>query len=188
MDQSGLRVTSHMAKKKEAKNFRYAHFRIPLYKYPVSSLFEIFVPLAILAALNLATFYQDSNVLADKIASIATVTLALIAFIPTINSKIPPTKSFKLIEFIIYLQVFTTFLNLIDSLSVRKNSPGAYETSAGNGFFLVSLLVNIACGVVIIVQVVLHKFWWEELYLKSREEKCTGRINKNLWNNNECDK
>ena len=58
---------------------------------------EIFIPLGILSAINLGIYYQDCNVLADKIASIATVTLALVAFIPTINDKIPPTKSFKLI-------------------------------------------------------------------------------------------
>ena len=116
----------------------------------------------------MATYYQDSNVLADKIASIATITLALIAFIPTINAKIPPTKSFKLIEFIIYLQVFTTFLALLDALAVRKNSPTDYETSPTNGLFLTSILINVACVVTIIVLVVLHKAWWEKDYLKPR--------------------
>ena len=90
---------------------------------------EIFIPLGILSAINLGVYYQDSNVLADKIASIATVTLALVAFIPTINEKIPPTKTVKLIEFIIYLQVFTTFLTLMDSIIHRKDDPATYETN-----------------------------------------------------------
>ena len=68
-----------------------------MYKYPVSSLLEIFIPLWILAAINLGIYFQDCNVLADKIAGIATVTLALIAFIPTINEKIPQTSIVKLI-------------------------------------------------------------------------------------------
>ena len=68
-----------------------------MYQYPVSSLLEIFIPLWILAAINLGIYFQDSNVLADKIAGIATVTLALIAFIPTINEKIPQTSMVKLI-------------------------------------------------------------------------------------------
>ena len=68
-----------------------------MYQYPVSSLLEIFIPLWILAAINLGIYFQDSNVLADKIASIATVTLALVAFIPTINEKIPQTSMVKLI-------------------------------------------------------------------------------------------
>ena len=108
------------------KNYQYSHFRIPLYKYPVSSILEIFIPLWILAAINLGIYFQDSNVLADKIASIATVTLALVAFIPTINEKIPQTSMVKLIEIIIYLQVLTTFLTLLDSLIVRKEDPGQY--------------------------------------------------------------
>ena len=174
---------SEQTVKKGAKNFRYAHFKIPLYKYPIQSLLEIFVPLAILAALNLATYYQDSNVLADKIASIATITLALIAFIPTINEKIPPTNDFKLIQLIIYLQVFTTFLTLLDSIAVRGKNPATYETSASNGLFLFSLLINIACGVIIIILVLLHKLWWEKPYKKAREGKITGKIDRNLWNN-----
>lgn len=87
---------------------------------------EIFIPLWILAAINLAVYYQDPSVLADKIASIATVTLALVAFIPTINEKIPQTNMIKVIEVIIYLQVFTTFLTLLDSIVRRKESPTTY--------------------------------------------------------------
>ena len=143
------------------KNYQYSHFRIPLYKYPVSSILEIFIPLWILAAINLGIYFQDCNVLADKIAGIATVTLALIAFIPTINEKIPQTSIVKLIEIIIYLQVFTTFLTLLDSVVVRKNNPAQYETNtATNGFFVITLLINICCVVIILGLLILHKFWW----------------------------
>ena len=72
-------------KEKKLNNYQYAHFRIPLYKHPISSLVQIFVPIWILAAINMGIYYQDCNALADKIASIATVTLAFIAFLPTIN-------------------------------------------------------------------------------------------------------
>lgn len=73
-------------KEKDAKikSFQYSHFRIPLYKHPGANLFEIFVPLWILAFINLTIFFQN-NYLPEKIAIIATITLAFIAFIPTIN-------------------------------------------------------------------------------------------------------
>jgi len=136
----------------------------------------------------LATYYQDSNVLADKISSIATITLALIAFIPTINEKIPPTKTFKLIEFIIYLQVFTTFLTLLDSIIHRKDDPTAYETNwETNPFFMITLLFNIAFIAIITGLITFHKLWWENLYTKERPEKVAGKLNRDLWKNMECD-
>lgn len=51
----------------------------------------------VLAFINLSIYYQTSNVLADKIAAIATVTLAFVAFLPTVNEKIPQTSVVKLI-------------------------------------------------------------------------------------------
>ena len=71
-------------KGKKIKAFQYTHFRIPLYKHPGLDLFQIFVPLWILGLINLIVFFQE-NILADKMAIISTVTLAFIAFVPTIN-------------------------------------------------------------------------------------------------------
>ena len=66
------------------KPYQYTHFRIPLYKHPGTNLFEIFIPLWILAFINLIVFFQG-NLLSEKLAIIATITLAFIAFVPTIN-------------------------------------------------------------------------------------------------------
>ena len=78
------------------KNYQYTHFRIPLYKYPGASLVSIFIPLWLVGFINLLIFFQDKD-LAGRIASIATLTLAFIAFIPTINAQIPQTPYLKLI-------------------------------------------------------------------------------------------
>jgi hypothetical protein len=72
------------------KQFQYVHFRIPLYKYPGANLVSIFVPLWVLGFINLLIFFQDSA-LSGRIAAVATLTLAFIAFIPTINAQIPQT-------------------------------------------------------------------------------------------------
>jgi hypothetical protein len=84
------------------KNFQYVNFRIPLYKYPGVNLVQIFIPLWILGFITLLIFFQDTA-LSGRIASIATLTLAFIAFIPTINSQIPQTPYIKLVEILIYL-------------------------------------------------------------------------------------
>jgi hypothetical protein len=86
----------------KVKNFQYVHFRISLYKYPGVNLISIFVPLWILGIINLFIFFQE-RVLADRIAGIATLTLAFIAFIPTINDKIPQTPNIKLVEILVYM-------------------------------------------------------------------------------------
>ena len=170
---------NYSEKEKKLKNYQYAHFRIPMYKHPVSSLIEIFIPVWVLAAINLGIYYQESNVVADKIASIATVMLAFVAFIPTINEKIPPTKFIKLIEIILYIQIGTTLLTLFDSLSVRKENSATYETNwKTNIFFSVTLWINILCFILVILLLLLHKFWWEGVYTKERENKKTGKLNK----------
>ena len=55
-----------------------------MYKYPATSLIQIFIPLWLLGFINMAVFFQEAG-LADRIASIATLALAYIAFLPTIN-------------------------------------------------------------------------------------------------------
>jgi hypothetical protein len=86
----------------KVKNFQYVHFRIVMYKYPGVNLISIFVPLWILGVINLFIFFQDRT-LANRIASIATLTLAFIAFIPTINDKIPQTPNIKIVEILVYM-------------------------------------------------------------------------------------
>lgn len=81
---------------KKIKNFQYVHFRIPLYQYPGANLVNIFVPLWVLGLINLFIFFQDPN-LEGRVAVISTLTLAFIAFVPTINEKIPQTPNLKLV-------------------------------------------------------------------------------------------
>lgn len=74
---------------KKIEHFQYAHFNIPLYKFPMVALATIFLPLWLLGLINLAIFFQDNN-LADRIASIAALMIAFVALIPTIRAQIPP--------------------------------------------------------------------------------------------------
>jgi hypothetical protein len=47
--------------KDELRHFQYAHFRIPLYKYPFASLVAVCVPIVILACINLTIYYQGCD-------------------------------------------------------------------------------------------------------------------------------
>ena len=75
---------------KKPKHFQYAHFTVPLYKYPTVTIVTIFLPLWLLGIINLGIFFQDNN-LADRIASIAALMIAFVALIPTIRHEIPPS-------------------------------------------------------------------------------------------------
>ena len=67
-----------------------------MYKYPGSNLLSIFLPLWVLALINLTIYFQDIS-FAGRLAVIATITLAFIAFLPTINDKIPQSSVVKLV-------------------------------------------------------------------------------------------
>lgn len=79
----------------------------------------IFIPLLCLAIINLGIFFQDNN-LADRIASVATLMIAFVALIPTIREQIPPSPHIVFIEYLVYLETFTSLLALIDSLNVMS--------------------------------------------------------------------
>lgn len=61
-----------------------------MYKYPLTTILSLFFPLVLLAIINLAIFFQ-SNDIAARIASIATIMVAYTAFLPTVRELIPTT-------------------------------------------------------------------------------------------------
>lgn len=99
-------------------HFQYVHFNVPLYKFPIVALATIFLPLWLLAIINLGIFFQDNN-LADRIASIASLMIAFVALIPTIRDQIPPNPKIVFIEILVYFETLTSLLALIHSLDVR---------------------------------------------------------------------
>ncbi len=100
-------------------NFQYGHFLIPIYKYPFVSAAIIFLPLWLLAIINLSIFFQDTT-LGDRIGSISAIMIAYIALIPTVRSNIPPSPRIVFIDILVYAESFTSLFVLIDSVSVRN--------------------------------------------------------------------
>ena len=77
------------------KNYQFAHFRVPLYKYPFASMMETCLLLWMLALINIAIYFISFTALEARVGSVATVSLSIIAFMPTINAKIPQTNILK---------------------------------------------------------------------------------------------
>ena len=94
-------------------------------------------------------------------AIISTVTLAFIAFVPTINETIPNTPKAKMIDYLIYLQVLTTILTMIDSLITFRNEPTAFVFEwSTNGWFIATFIINAAAALVIVIMFIIHKVYW----------------------------
>jgi hypothetical protein len=72
------------SEKDKIEQFQYGHFLIPIYRYPLVSIATIFLPLWLLAVINLSIFFQDTS-LGDRIGSISAIMIAYIALIPTIR-------------------------------------------------------------------------------------------------------
>ena len=172
------------AEDKKHKHFQYAHIRIPLYKHPGVNLFEIFVPLMILGFINILVFFQE-NILADKLAIIATATLAFIAFIPTINEAIPNTPEIKLMDILIYMEVLTTILTMIDSLITARTQTINYVFDyTSDGWFWSTVAINLITVIIVVTLFIIHKVWWENVYLDDEHiKKKDTKGSKKLWYN-----
>jgi hypothetical protein len=154
---------------KKIDHFQYAHFNVPLYKFPIVALATIFLPLWLLAIINLGIFFQD-NTLADRIASIAALMIAFVALIPTIRDQIPPNPRIVFIEILVYFETLTSLFALIHSLDVRKDEEFDlvwYES----GLFMVSLFITLLTILIVLVMMFLHYFIWEPSYNRDLSEE-----------------
>lgn len=159
-------LTSAMGDKSKEKiaYYQYAHLKIPFYKYPSSALATIFIPLWLLAIINLCIFFQSID-LGERISSVATLMLAFVAFIPTIHDQIPPNPQIIFAEIMVFLHAATSLLCLISSLSWSGEDPSTYEFDwMTDPFFLLALFITLASFISIATMFFLHKFKWEPSY------------------------
>jgi hypothetical protein len=135
---------------------------VPLYKFPIVALATIFLPLWLLAVINLGIFFQN-NTLSDRIASIAALMIAFVALIPTIRDQIPPNPRIVFIEILVYLETLTSLFALIHSLDVRKDDTFDLVWYK-SGLFMASAIITVLTIVIVIVMMLLHYFKWEPSY------------------------
>lgn len=66
--------------------------------------------------------------------------------------------------------------------------PTVYETNwKTNACFMITLVINIICALIVIALFIIHKIWWENVYTREREERLTGKLAREYWENKECD-
>lgn len=66
------------------KPFKYAIFKIPLYRYPVVDMMTIFIPLWLLAFISIYVFYQTAEIL-NRIINVAALMIAYAAIQPIVR-------------------------------------------------------------------------------------------------------
>lgn len=118
-------------------------------------------------------------------ATIATVTLAYVAFIPTINATVPNTPEIKLIDLLVYLNILTTIFTMIDSVITARTKDAAYVFEwQSNGWFWTTVVLNLISVVVIIVLFIVHKVFWERVYTSTEKvKKKQKNLPKKQWYN-----
>lgn len=168
------------------KYFQYAYYRIPLYKYPSTSIINIFIPLWILGILNLAIFFQDYD-FGGRVASLATLTLAFVALVPTIYAEIPPNPEIVLVELLVYAETFTSMICLLDSFLLRRTDPSVEFEWSTDIYFLLSLAITVMNIGIVLVMFLFHRFKWEVYYNLEEAGKKDPKFDRKTWWNDDCD-
>ncbi len=90
-------------------------FSITAWRNPTSIILKYNIPIIFLQLLILAILAQDDG-LGDKISNIATIVLALVAFVPSIKGEISHVKNMTLLETIIYSAVYEASFVLLEAV------------------------------------------------------------------------
>lgn len=96
---------------------------MPIYKYWVLNVIQIFIPIIVLAALSLFIFSQENGMKEDmtstlnaRIINVASILIAYAALIPMIRTRVPPATKVSFIYILIYLSILPHMMALISSL------------------------------------------------------------------------
>lgn len=84
-----------------------------MYKHPTDSLAALFIPGVILGLVNLLIFFQPFN-LADRIASIATILIAIVGIVAILNNVLT-NNAFSCASMLIYFILITSLILLGDT-------------------------------------------------------------------------
>ena len=77
----------------------------------------IFIPLWLLGVLTLGIFFQEPD-LGARIASLATIMMAYVAFLPSIRAELPPSPNVTFVDIMIYLEIFMTFFCFMERMRI----------------------------------------------------------------------
>ena len=124
------------------------------------------MPLFLISLINVLVFFQVND-LGGKLAVIATLALAIIAFMPTANDKLPNTAKFKLMDLVVNSIILLLCLSMIDALIMFRQQPPAAVFSYSNGWFIVTVIANLAVLSLMLLLGIMYYCCWKPNYTKS---------------------
>jgi len=86
-------------------------FVIPLYREPKFILYTYMSPLLVIQVFTLSVLLQGAG-LADAIANLSTIFLALVAYLPLLRGQIPEIPKATIADYIVYVAILQTILGI----------------------------------------------------------------------------
>jgi hypothetical protein len=167
--------------------FQFAHFRVPIYKFPGISILTIFIPIWIIGLIGLFVFFQEAA-FGARLATVAVLALAFVAFVPTINASVPRTPEVKLVDILILMELAAVILLLVESFNGRFSDAADFDWQ-NSPLFLASVALNAATFAIVLLLFLVHKCFWERGYKQQRDRqgKVSKKLARQVWENQECD-
>jgi hypothetical protein len=100
------------------KPFKYAIFKIPLFRHAVVDMMTIFIPLWLLAFISIYVFYQTTEIM-NRIINVAALMIAYAAIQPIVREFLPDATSYTIVDFLIYMEILVNILFLARSITIR---------------------------------------------------------------------
>ena len=77
----------------------------------------------------------------------------------------------------IYLEIGSTILTIIEGLTVKGNDSASWTFFWDESpYFVITLVLNILSIALVCGLFIVHKLFWEKVYLKKKEKKITQRL------------
>ncbi len=118
---------------------------IGVYRQPLHMVITTIAPLFILQIILLGIYAQDGQDIGSKIGNIATMLLAIVAFIPSVRAEIPSASYLLFTDYLIYSAILQSLIGIVEAV-VYSHFEKAWITRA---FFIVSACFPIGFAIII---------------------------------------
>ena len=146
------------------KPFKYASFKMPIYRTAFNDLMTIYIPVLLLSIMSVYIFFETAEI-GNRIMNVSAITFTFAAIQPVIRKNLPNATSITLVDFVIYLQLIANVLFLINSIRVRgyydtkENAPADADFNNdynrwGDGLFIANLCIasiNLLAIVILVI-------------------------------------
>ena len=146
----------------------YIIIEVPVFKYIVIDMLQVFVPLTLLAIIGLLIFSTENgiyssgyNVLTYRLVNVASLMVAYVSLFPVIRESMPPMPGVTLVELIIYVETLPNLLAIISSLldnSIATTVWLATYTVWKDTLFVISFALTVINLIIFTAIIVVYMF------------------------------